>query len=537
MHIVALLVGSLAVSAVARSRDWPAPLLLVAVGVAVSFVPGVPRIELDPELLLTVVLPPLLYSAALDSSYLSFRASVRPILSLGVGLVLVTAFAVALVASLLMPTLPFAAALVLGAVVAPPDAVSAAAIGRKLNLPRRLMTVLSGESLVNDATALTLYRVGITAVVSAGSSFGLGLRVFALATVVGVVVGLVIGLVVHAVRVRLSDPTMESVLGLVVPFSAYLLAEELSGSGVLAVVAAGLYLGHHSPKAGFSMRLQEQSVWNATDLLLEALVFGLIGLQTRWVIERLPEFGEPTWQLLLVAGAVLVTVIAVRALWVHLARLLPVRMLSSESDARHWPWGSVGVLSWAGMRGVVTLAAATGIPFETESGAPFPARGPIQFFAVVVTIGTLLLQGTTLPWLIRVLHVADPHEAERDQRAEVAARRATAKAALARLDQVLAKHSAHVPEQAAKHIAAQLHELVELNARAAVDRLELDPDDPKRRKHRAFRRMRQELLAAQRAALIDERDSGRLDDEVMRKVLHELDLTEAAVSGTGQRRL
>ena len=533
VQLIALVVVSLAVTAFARRRNWPAPLLLVGIGMAVSFLPGLPRFELYPDLLLTVVLPPLLYSASLDSSFIGFKAGIRPIVGLGVGLVVATAFAVGFVAHLLMPSLPFTAALVLGAVVAPPDAVTAAAVGRKLGLPRRMMTVLSGESLVNDAAALTVYKVAVAAVVTAGGSFSQGLGVFGIATAVGVLVGLAIGAAVHAVRMRLKDPTLESVLGLVVPFAAYLLAEELHGSGVLAVVAAGLYIGHNSPRGGFAMRLQEQSVWNSMDVLLEAFVFALIGLQLRWVLGALPLTGE----LALTALAVLATAVLVRVLWVFAIGYLRVQALLPPSYTGRRSWRELTVISWTGMRGVVTLAAAAGIPQFTDTGAPFPGRDAIQFFAFVVTVGTLLLQGLSLPWLIRKLGVRDPSEQDEDARSEAAARQAATNAAVAKLAEVLPRATASLQPEAAERIRQRLIAVVEFRGRRIVEHITGEAPEQYAGMHHAFTSVRQELLGVQREALVVERDAGRLDDEVMRRVLRELDLEEAALTSSWRARL
>jgi CPA1 family monovalent cation:H+ antiporter len=534
VQLIALVVVSLGITALARRRNWSAPLLLVGIGMAVSLIPGVPRFELHPDLLLSVVLPPLLYSASLDSSYVGFRASIRPIVGLGVGLVVATAFTVGLVAHLLLPSLPFGAALVLGAVVAPPDAVTAAAVGRKLGLPRRMMTVLSGESLVNDAAALTVYKVAVAAIVTSSGTFVQGLGVFAKATVVGVLIGLAIGAAVHAVRMRLKDPTLESVLGLVVPFAAYLLAEELGGSGVLAVVAAGLYIGHNSPRASFAMRLQEQSVWSSMDVLLEAFVFALIGLQTRWVLASLPITGE----LVLTAAAVLVTAIAVRVFWVFaIGYVRPLSVLLPPSYRRRRSWRELTVIGWTGMRGVVTLAAAAGIPELTDAGNPFPGRDAIQLFAFVVTVGTLLLQGLTLPWVIRELDVRDPAEQEEDARSEAAARQAATAAAVRRLEEVLPAATASLRPEVAEQVRQRLIGMVEFRGRTISAHLTGDSSPKFAGMHQAITSTRHELLGAQREALVAERDAGRLDDEVMRIVLRELDLEEAALTSSWRSRL
>jgi CPA1 family monovalent cation:H+ antiporter len=264
LTLMGVLAGSLALTAVARRHNLSAPLLIVLVALGISFIPGVPRLQLDPELILTLVLPPLLYSTSLESSPAHFKTLLRPIIALGVVAVLVTALVVALVVHLLLPDLPFASALVLGAVVAPPDAVTAAAIGRRLGLPRRIMAVLTGESLVNDAAALTLYKIGLAAVLGTAGSIGHGFLVFAVATVLGIGVGLLAGMLVAWIRRKLDDSLMESTFGIIVPFGVYVIAEnlhpfssEFSGSGVLAVVTAGLYLGNKSLYAGAGMRVQD----------------------------------------------------------------------------------------------------------------------------------------------------------------------------------------------------------------------------------------------------------------------------------------
>jgi CPA1 family monovalent cation:H+ antiporter len=506
-QLLLLVVGSIAVTAAARRWDLPAPLLLVVVGLAISFLPGADDYQLDPHILLGVVLPPLLYSASLDSSYLSFKAVADPIIQLGVVLVVITAFVVGLLAHLLLPGLPWEVALLLGAVVAPPDAVAAVAIGRKLGLPRGAMTVLTGESLVNDASALTLYKVALAGI--AGGSTGLfaQLSTFVIAVVVGVAVGLVIGVAAHFARTHLDDTVLESVLGLVVPFGCYLVAEELYGSGVLAVVAAGLYLGHNSPKAGYATRLQEQSVWTTVDVLLESLVFGLIGLELPFVLKGISDFS-----ILPVALALLGAVILVRIVFVF-GRNVLLRMIRRR---RHRPsWKISAVLSWTGMRGVVTLAAAAGIPEDT------PGWVYVQFVAFVITVGTLLSQGVSLPWLIRALKIQQPEDHGQEQRA----RKAAAKAAKAMLSELV---PAEIPAEQRKMFGQRMHQMMQLRDRM----IEQDPSQ-----EGAMTRVRREMLAKQREVLVAERSAGRLDDAVMRKVMRELDLEEAMLAGTWRSRL
>lgn len=518
LPLIALLVGSLAVTALARRFGAAPPLVLVVAGLAASFVPGMPGYEIDPELVLLLVLPPLLYSAALGSSYLRFRDNLRPIGLLSVGLVLFTTAAVGLTAWWLVPGLPLAAALVLGAVVAPPDAVAATAVGRRLGLPRRVMTILGGESLVNDATALTAFRVAVAAAVGTGYSIWAGLGMFALAAVGGAAIGWAVGWLVHRVRRALRDGVLESAVGLIVPFGAFLVAEEAHTSGVIAVVVAGLYLGHRAPQGGSASRLQEQAVWKAADTLLESLVFALIGLQLRTVVEGVDAGLAP---LLLVGMVLTLVAVVARIVWVFPGTYLP-RMLSRRLRDRDPspPWQVPAVISWAGMRGVVSLAAAFAVPLTTDSGAPFPGRDEIILLAFVVTVGTLLLHGLTLPAVIRALGVRG-QESFADALAEAEAQTAAARAAAARLDELDDGDPLH------EHAVAKLRHMAEHRSNAAWERLEPDGQEQSRAPSVAFRRLRREMLAAEREVFVRYRDERRIDDEVFRRVQRELDLEES----------
>jgi len=550
MHAAELLVlalGAVAVTAVARRLGWQAPLVLVVVGFGVSFVPGVPEVEIDGELLLAVVLPPLLYSSALNVSYVGFRALLHPIVQLGVGLVFVTAIVVALVARVVVPGLPMPVALVLGAIVAPPDAVSAASIGRKLGLPRPVMTVLSGESLINDAAALTFYKVALAAVLGAGGGL-LGLdwasaaSTFGLAVAAGIAVGLVLGYLVHALRMRLQDPVVESVLGLIVPFAAYLLAEELHGSGVLAVVAAGLYLGHRGPEAGYATRLQERPLWSSLDLLLEAVVFAIIGLQLRYVVGAVQESQRSNGSLLAAAVGVLATAIAVRVVYVFALELLrrsPRPSTTGITRPDRPPWSYQVVISWTGMRGVVTLAVAAALP-TTVDGGPFPDREAVQFLAFAVTIGTLLLQGLTLPGLIRRLGVRDVDQPQRDAEEELHLQERATEAALQQLDEVIASLVPRIGEQKAKEWDQRIRGPLLARTQTMHQAIRADEEEVAergRRRAKTFRRVRQDVIQVQRRVLMEERDKGHVDEEVVRAVLQELDHEEAAGASSWVSRL
>lgn len=515
LPLIGLLVGSFAVTALARRINASAPLLLVVVGLAVSFLPGVPDYQIDPQLILWLVLPPLLYSAALDSSYLRIRENLRPIGLLAVGLVLVTTAVVGLAAWWLVPGLPLTSALVLGAVVAPPDAVAATAVGRRLGLPRRVMTILGGESLVNDATALTAYKVAVAVAAGAGYSILQGVGVFVLAAGGGVLIGWALGWVVHRVRLLLRDGVLESALGLLVPFVGYWIAEEAHTSGVLAVVMAGLYLGHRGHQADPLARVQDDAVWRALDTLLESFVFALIGLQLRAVAEGIDD---GLGRLTLIGLALLGVTILVRVVWVFPATYVP-RLLSPRLRARdpYPPWQVPAVISWAGMRGVVTLAAAAAVPLTTRSGAPFPGRNEILYLAFLITVGTLLLQGLTLPAVIRRLAVRG-REDYTDALAEAQAQNDAARAAAARLDEL------DDGDPLAERAVAKLRVSLEARANAAWERLG-GPDDADTPSGR-YRRLRRELLAAERTVFLRYRDARRLDDEVFRRIQRELDLEE-----------
>lgn len=525
--LLAVVVLSILLSGLARHFDVSAPLGLVVAGLAASSIPGLTDIELDPDLVLFVLLPPLLWSAGMESSYVGLRRNLRPIGLLAVGLPLATTAAVGFVAYKTVPEMTLAAGLTLGAIVAPPDAVSASAIGRRLGLPRRVMTLLGGESLLNDATALTAYKVALAAAIGAASGWGNGLVTFVSAAGGGVVIGMAFGVGIAFIRERLDDPLVESAVGLVAPFVIYLAAEEAHGSGVIAVVVAALILGQRSVRAGYETRLQDLAVWKAVQLVLESFAFLLIGLQLPTVIHQLA--GIRASVIILSSVAVLATVIVVRIVWVfafaHLPRLLSARVREREPTPTA---AQIFVVAWAGMRGVVSLAAAFAVPLTTLSGAPFPGRPHIVFLTFVVVIGTLLLHGLTLPWLIRRLGVQSDDE-RTDAIAAAGAQERAAKAAADRLDELLVDAGTSDSHER----AAEVLRLWNTRRRnSAWERLGREEHQIGESPTATFRRLRLEMLAAEREVLIAERDSGRIDDEVLRSMLHGLDLEEATLNRT-----
>ncbi len=540
MLLILAVVGAILVAAIADRHGREPALVIVIVGIAASFTPGFPGLDIDSEVLLSVVLPPLLYSAALGFSFPTFLRNIRPILGLGVGLVVVTAFAVAAVASWVVAPLTFGTALILGAVVAPPDAVTAVEVGRKLVLPKRVMAILTGESLVNDAAALTLFSIAVAQVAGTQAFIANPVLLFGYSAVVGPLVGVVLGYATLWIRKRLDNPGLETVQGLLVPFAAFLCAEHLHASGVLAVVVAGFVVGHGTLSAGYQTRLQERYVWNSLDVLLEAFVFAYIGLHMRFVLEDLHEAHESVVQVGIAALIVLAVALVIRPVWVflmfgrgllfrHVRRTLSAPAPSSDSGAVGAPgqsrlgWRENAVVSWTGMRGVVTLAAASGIPLTTSTGEEFPERATIQAIAFVVSVGTLLLQGGTLPWLIRRLGVSDEADAAYDlaetAKAEDVVRRAA--------EEVLVRFDAAPSSGLDPAVRAEIRQVI---ARHSQDADEMPDPEEHTLRAEVFAALYRDVLARQRAALIAERDAGRIDDEVVREMLERLDLQEAGVT-------
>jgi CPA1 family monovalent cation:H+ antiporter len=557
-----VIVGAIVVTAVAHRRGLQAPLVVMALASMASFIPGIPRLELPPEVILGVVVPPLLYSTVLDFSFVSFTRNLWSIMALGVGLVAFTAVVVTFFASWLAPTLPIGACLALGAVLAPSDTVTAVAVGRDLGLPKRLMAILTGESLVNDAAALALFTFSTASVV--------GLRVrphnpvlyFAYSAIVGAGIGLLTGALVHWVRARLSDPGLETVLGMVVPFGAYLAAVEVHASGVLAVVAAGFFLGHRAADASFGTRLQSRQVWRSLDVLLEAFIFAYMGLQLPLVIADVTGArGVSTPVFVMNALLILLAVMLIRPVWIHLIfGLVPahVRRLTARSIRVRWlterlhlhgrqrqqpllcreslSWQYRAVMSWAGMRGVTTMAAAAAIPITTLGGAPFPGRRLIQASAFLVTVGTLLIQGSSLPPLIRTLNLADSGERECERSKARRAQRVAYRAAR----QATAELNPHPPRGVDRATLHDLEQRVEqyLATYQALRHATTETGSGQETERlTAMRDLIQRILAEQRRALVRERDAGRLDDEDLRVLLERLDYEEAAAAADMPNRL
>ncbi|MFD7233534.1 Na+/H+ antiporter [Streptomyces sp. NPDC059881] len=528
LPLVALIAASAVIAGAARRTAVPAPLMLVAAGLVASYVPGVPDYTLDPHIVLPLILPPLLHIAAVDSSYLDLRANIRPIALLSFGYVLFATVVVGYVAYLLVPDLPLPAALVLGAVVAPPDAVAATAIARRLGLPNRITTILQGESLVNDATAITAYRVALAAALGEGLSWAEGAWEFLLASVGGIAVGLVLMVPIHWLRTHLKEALLQNTLSLLIPFVAYAAAEQVGASGVLAVVVVALYLGHHSWQVDFATRLQEEAVWRMVAFILESAVFALIGLQLSYVVGKLGAYSMA--EAATYAAGVFIAVVVVRFVWLFPATFLP-RVLSKRIREREpsVTWKSPVIIGWAGMRGVVSLAIAFSIPLTAHNGEPFPARNLVLFLTFTTVIGTLVVQGLTLPSLIRVLNLPQ-RDAQVSTLAEAQAQSEASRAADERLEELLADERNALPGP----LADRLRAVLERRRNSPWERLGAVNPVTGESADDIYRRLSRDVIQTEREVFVRLRDARRIDDEMMRTLLRRLDLEEAAAYREGE---
>jgi CPA1 family monovalent cation:H+ antiporter len=506
--LVALVVTVLAATAVSRRLDFSAPLTLIVVGVVGSYLPFVPEVRLDPEVVLFGLLPPLLYAAALQTSLVDFNANRRAILLLSVGLVAFTTVGVAVLVHGLVDRLGWAGSFAIGAVVAPPDAISASAIGRRIGLPRRIVTILEGESLLNDATALVALRTALGSVVA----WELMVGDFALAAGGGVLVGLVFFAAVGFVRKHVTDPVLDSGLSFVTPFAAYVAAEEIHASGVISVVVAGLLLGHKAPVLQVAQsRIAERMNWSSIAFLLEGGVFLLIGLQARSIIRGAGSDELGGARIALVCALTLVAVIVLRLLWVFAARYALVRPGPDETGVTP-PWTYTFVLGWSGMRGVVTLAAAFVIPSD------MPHREMLLLVAFTVTAGTLFLQGLSLPWVARVLRIPSP-----DPGADALARanllHQASQAGLARLDDL--------EEEDPHDVSETIRDRLRRRDYAAWEQVNASGTETP---SETYARRRRLMIDAERRRVLEIRATGSVPHEVVAEVLAMLDIEESMLA-------
>jgi len=509
--LLALLVVVAVLVTISRRIRVPYPVLLLIGGLVVGLIPGIPRLELDPEIVFLVVLPPLLYGSAFLTPIRDFRSNLKNITSLAIGLVTASAAVVAAIAMALVPGMSWPLAAALGAIVSPPDAVAASAIAQRLSVPRRVVSILEGESLLNDATALTIYRAAIGAAVAVATvSVAGSLASFVFVALGGILIGLVVGWIVAWVRTHLNDTPVEITVSLLTPYAAYLPAEAIGVSGVLAAVTAGLFIGRRSSRImGSEARLAGRAVWESLFFLLTGVVFLAIGFQ----ISSISRAMDRTTLLQLAAVGVVVSIalIVVRAIWVF---GLSLRDLLSKSQQGIRLRESI-VLSWAGMRGVVSLAAALAIPISLPANA-LPARDAIIVITFTVILVTLVGQGLTLPLVIRAVGLGSDAD---DGHEESHARQELIEEALRRIDDLEQKWPGHKPlidqlRTSYKHRAEHEEQLHEAPGNEAEQELV------------EHRQIRSDVIDAQRDALLAMRDRGAIDDDVLRTIERDLDLEE-----------
>jgi Na+/H+ antiporter len=535
--ILVLLVAAVAVAFVAGRLGVPYALALVIGGLALGFVPGLPRVALEPDYVFVLFLPPLLFYAALQTSWRDFRANIRPISTLAFGLTLFTTAAVAAIAKWLIPDFDWATAFILGAIVSPPDAVAATAVAERLRVPKRVVTILEGESLLNDAAAIVAYRMAVAVTLAGTFSPASAALRFVVVAVGGVAVGWVVGVVIAKVRPRIRDASIDTVFSLLTPYIAYLPAEHLGVSGVLAVVTTGLYLSRQYPRIVTpAARLRAYAAWDTLVFILNCLVFILIGLQLPAILERL-KGGTPMRLLISYGAIVSLATVFVRLAWVFPATVLPRWLIPAVRRREPMPpMGQVFVVAWTGMRGIVSLAAALALPFTLPSGAPFPNRDLILFLTFCVICTTLLAQGLTLPWIIRRLGVQEDGAQDREE--EVTARYLSALAAIERLDALSAPVATGgdttgpaplaTNRDAIARVRAEYEQRVGYFSTRLLDPDRVDTDaDAATASCRTVEDAQREALAAERRMLLRLRDDGVIGDEILRRVQHALDLEES----------
>jgi Na+/H+ antiporter len=517
--VLAVLVAASAFLFVAARSTVPYPILLVAGGSALAFIPGINEIELDPDIVLLAFLPPLLYAAAFFSSLQDLRANLGPISFLAVALVTVTVVAVAAVAHTVIDGLSWQAAFVLGAIVSPTDPVAAVEILTGVRAPRRLVTIIEGESLINDSTGLIAYKFAVAAAVSGAFSLPDALVEFALGAAGGIAIGVVVAIVIREVRERIDDPPTEIAISVITPYLAYLPAEVIGASAVLAAVSSGLYLGWYSPTLITpSTRIQAFAFWEVFSFALNATLFVLVGLQLHVAMDALEE--RSAGELVVYAAVVSAAVMIIRMAFVFpFAWLGPWLFRRIGRDAPGRNPRIAFLIGWTGMRGAVSLAAALAIPLQTDAGAPFPDRDLLIFLAWSVIAVTILLPGLTLPWLIETLRVYDDEETVVEQEAE--ARIAAARAALDRLEEL--RDEDWVRDETHERMLA----LYDFRIRRFQSRIDEGDDADIEQGSQAYQRLRREVLEAERAEVVRQRNRGLITDEIMRRMERDLDLEDA----------
>ena len=519
--LVLLLIAIAAVGVGAKRLNLPPAILLVLTGVLLALVPGLPAVRLAPELVLLLVLPPLIYSSAVAMSWREFRFNLRPISLLAIGAVVFTTVAAAAATHWLLG-LSWQVGFVLGAIVSPPDAVAPLAIARRMQLPRRILVVLEGEGLANDATALILYRFAVVAVSAGAFSFGRAVGEFALIIAGELLWGVAVGWLMLRVRRWVADAQIEILLSILTPFLAYWPPEHLGGSGVLAAVVTGLYVSWNgSSMISAATRLQGIFFWDVLVYLIEGIVFLLTGLQARTLIAGLGAYSFTA--LAGSAAVVSLVVVLARLVWIFPAVYLPrwlIPAIARNDPAPPWQWPFV--LGFTGVRGIVSLAAALAIPFTMDNGRPFPDRDLILFLTFTVILVTLVGQGLTLPAVIRVLGLAKAGERElqTDRREELLARRGAIEAASERLDQLIAERG--LPDDVVRRFRAKY--------RDRLRHFEREQGETPEYRTASSDEIELALITAERERINQLYRRGTLKDEGRRRLEQELDLREATLA-------
>jgi monovalent cation/hydrogen antiporter len=517
--LAAILVAVALLLVAAQFVRVPYPILLVVGGLGLSFVPGIPTVELPPDLVLVAVLPPLLYGLAFFTSLRDLRENVGPISLLAFGLVLTTVLAVAAVAHEMIPGLGWPQAFVLGAIVSPTDPTAATAIAERVGLPRRLVSLIEGESLVNDGTALVAYKFAVAAVLTGSFSLADAAGSFVWNVIGGIAIGLGVGYLIRQLRRRLDDPPIEITISLLSGYFAYLPAQAAGVSGVLAAVTVGLYMGWHTPELTTAQtRLQGIAVWEILFFVLNSLLFALVGLQLPGILDALS--GRSTGTLIGYAALVTAAVVAARFIWVYPGTYVTAFMRRKGRQIPN-PAKSATVLAWSGMRGAVSLAAALALPLTTDAGRPFPDRALIIFLTFSVILGTLVIQGLSLPAVVQALGLEDDGRAEKE---ESKARLYAAEAALARLEELAEE------DWVREDTLERLRGLFGFRRERFRSRFDPESDGAVEDRSVAFQRLMRELLDAEREAVLELRRNRRIDDDVMRRVIRDLDLEEARLA-------
>ncbi len=520
IFLAALFISAAVLNSIANWLKVPYPIPLVIGGLAIGLIPAMPNIELDPDLVLLVFLPPLLYQGAFFYDLRALRDDARVIALNSIGMTLATAAVVGVVAHEVID-LPWAVSFALGAIVSPTDPAAATAIMRRVGAPRRLVNILEGESLVNDAAALVTFKVAVAAAIGEGVSASDTILQFVGDAAGGVAIGLVIGWMIAEIRKRVSDVNTELTISLFSAYGAFIPADQLGFSGVLAVVACGLVLGFRAPEiASPESRMQGYAMWSILTFLLNATLFILIGLQLPAIVDGLS--GEPAGQVVGYAALICAVVIAMRFAWTNLITVV-IRTLDRRPSqlARRTNWQTRIVGSWSGMRGAVSLAAALALPLETNAGEPFPGRDLIQFITFSLILVTVVGQGLTLPWVIRRLGLIEDGADEENE--ELRARLVIARAALDRVEAL--EEEEWTRDETIERVRA-LYQFRKRRFAARAGKLDGADSDGIEERSLAYQRLMHEIYAAQRSELVRLRNTREISSEVMRRVERELDLEE-----------